>query len=198
MIQLIRNSNESLNTLGRRFNVSSETIRKVKLGLTWKTVMLFLSFASLAEAQVQVMPWVPPGSAGNMLGSDGVNWFSVGSSDHVTLLAWSDGSGPLSNGVKHPYKIPYGGRIQGWTMSCDPPGSVTVDVLRSPDGQGMPGTSMIGSGTKPSITNGFEAFSRSVSDWESPVIADLDKLTLLVSGSDTVTYVQLTIYYSFQ
>lgn len=112
----------------------------------------------------------------------------------VTLVV--DGGGiVLGTGTKNPVKIPYGGTLTGWVMMCKPSGSVTADVFRATDGAGLPVTSIIGAGTKPSITTDVENSSTSFTNWTSTTLTAKDNLAVDLSGITDATYVQLTLYF---
>lgn len=108
-----------------------------------------------------------------------------------------DGSGTvLTTGTKNPIKIPYGGTLQGWVMTCKPSGSVTADVYRSANGAGLPVTSIVGgSGTKPAVASNVENSSTSFTSWTSTTLTAKDNLAINLSGITTATYVQLTLYF---
>ncbi len=115
--------------------------------------------------------------------------------DHsVTLVV--DGSGiVLGTGTKNPVKIPFGGTLQGWLVIGKPSGSVTVDIFRAADGAGLPVTSIIGSGTKPSLSSAVENSSTSFTSWTSTTLTAKDNLAISLSGITTTTYVALTLYF---
>ncbi len=105
-----------------------------------------------------------------------------------------DAGGVLTTGTKNPIKIGLPGTLASWTMMCKPSGSVTVDVLRSATGNGLPVTSIVGVGTKPAISSNVEA-NGLTTDWGSPSLAADDNLAISLSGISTATYVELTLYY---
>lgn len=103
----------------------------------------------------------------------------------------------VTTGTKSAYvKCPYGGTLVGYTMMCSPSGSITVDVLRSADGAGLPVTSMVGAGTKPAISAGVETKGTTFPSWTSTTVTANDNFTLSLSTVDSVvTYVTLTLYF---
>lgn len=116
--------------------------------------------------------------------------------DHsVTFVV--DGAGiVLGTGTKNPVKIPFGGTLQGWTATCKPSCSITIDVLRAADGAGLPVTSIVGlTGTKPFITTAVENSSTDFTNWTSTTLAAKDNLAISLSGITAATYVELTLYY---
>ncbi len=105
------------------------------------------------------------------------------------------GGGVLTTGTKLPgIKISPGGTLVKWTAQCTPSGSVTIDVLRSADGAGVPVTSMVGAGTKPVITTNTEA-KGNITDWGSAVLTSNDNLVVSLSGITSVTSVSITFYW---
>ncbi len=119
-----------------------------------------------------------------------------GSATHAVTLA-TDGSGSvLSTGTKNPIKIPYGGTLTGWLLAGTPSGSVTVDIFRSADGAGLPVTSIVGAGTKPSLSSATEAKSTTFTSWTSTTLTAFDNLAISLSGITSSTYVSLTLYFS--
>lgn len=94
-------------------------------------------------------------------------------------------------------KIPYGGTLTGWTLIASPASSsITVDIIRATDTNGLPSASIVGGGgTKPSISSGVENKSTSFTGWTSTTLNDFDNLAITTSGITTATYVALTLYY---
>jgi hypothetical protein len=117
---------------------------------------------------------------------------TVGLLHLITLYV--DGSGSvLTTGTKNPVKIPIGGTLRGWTMTCKPSGSVTVDIYRSANGAGLPTVSIVGAGTKPAIASNVENLSNDLSSWTSTMITPADNLAVNLSGISTATYVEITL-----
>ncbi len=101
----------------------------------------------------------------------------------------------LSTGTKNPFKTKYGGTLVGWTMMCNPSGSVTADIFRAANGAGLPVTSIVGAGTKPSISSNVENSSTSFTSWTSTTINANDNLAISLSGITTAQYVELTLWF---
>jgi hypothetical protein len=115
-----------------------------------------------------------------------------------------DGAGTaLTTGVKMPIKIPYGGTLTGYTMTCSPSGSITFNIFRAADGAGLPTVSIInsaggggGSGTLPAISGGVEGKSTTFTSWGSTTLTAFDNLALNITTADgVVTKCTLVLYY---
>ncbi len=102
----------------------------------------------------------------------------------------------LSSGTKLPgVKISPGGTLVKWTMECTPSGSVSVDLLRSADGAGVPVLTMVGSGTKPAISSNTEA-KGTITDWTNSMVLNTnDNLVVTLSGITNVTSVTIVFYW---
>lgn len=108
-----------------------------------------------------------------------------------------DGSGSaLSTGTKAYVKIPYGGTLQGWSLIGSPSGSITCDIYRATNTNGLPSASIVGgSGTKPALSTAVENSSTSFTSWTSTTLNANDNLAVNLSGITSTTYVCLTLYY---
>lgn len=138
------------------------------------------------------------GTSGNVLTTHGASanptWTSIIVTHSVTFVV--DGAGGvLTSGTKNPIKIPYGGTLTGWLIIGKPSGSVTADIFRSADGAGLPVTSIVGAGTKPSLSSAVENSSTSFTSWTSTTLTAKDNLAISLSGISTSTYVAVTLYY---
>ncbi len=100
----------------------------------------------------------------------------------------------LSSGTKLPIKIHPGGTLAKWTAMCSPSGSVSWDLLRSANAGGLPVTSMVGVGTKPTISSGVENHG-TITDWDFTVLSDNDNLNITLSGISTCTWAEITFYW---
>jgi len=77
--------------------------------------------------------------------------------------------------------------ITNWTVEApNEAGSIVVDIKRS-------GTSIIGTGNKPTLTASQEAAEVAVSGWTSTAIADQDKLTFNIDSASTLTWVLVSV-----
>lgn len=81
--------------------------------------------------------------------------------------------------------IPYSGNVTSWKIhsitpstGADLSGSIIVDIKRS-------GTSIIGSGNKPTLTSAANASQAANASWTSKVVTAGDTLAFYVSGSPT-------------
>ncbi len=131
--------------------------------------------------------------SGDVTGS-GTTAITTTQSKHVTL--WANGAGiVLGIGTKVPQKIVGGGTLSSWDASCTPSCSITIDLLRSANGGGLPVTSLVGSGTKPAISSNTEA-SGTITDWTgSTTLTDKDNLAISLSGITAATYVNIVFNY---
>jgi hypothetical protein len=119
-----------------------------------------------------------------------------GSATHAVTLAVDGSSAVVTAGTKNPIKIPYGGTLTGWLLIGTPSGSVTVDILRAADGAGLPVTSIVGAGTKPSLSSAVENSSTSFTSWTSTTLTAKDNLAISLSGITACTYVSLVLYFT--
>lgn len=115
---------------------------------------------------------------------------------HAVTLAVDGAGAVLTSGTKKPIKIPYGGTLTGWLLIGSPNGAVTVDILRAADGAGLPVTSIVGAGTKPSLFSAVENSSTSFTSWTSTTLTAKDNLAIDLSGITACTYVALTLYFA--
>ncbi len=147
---------------------------------------LFESFTPITGNQTITL-------SGDVTGS-GATAITTTQSKHVTL--WVNGAGIiLGTGTKVPQKIVGGGTLSSWDASCTPSCSITIDLLRSANGGGLPITSMVGSGTKPAISSNTEA-SGTITDWTgSTTLTDKDNLAISLSGITAATYVNIVFNY---
>lgn len=129
---------------------------------------------------------------------------STGSAQTHALTFTVDGAGqPLVTGVGIPVKTPWGGTLSGYTMTCSPSGSVTVNIFRAADTAGLPVISIIdnaggggGSGTLPAISGGVEGKSTTFTSWGSTTLTAFDNLALNLTTVDgVVTKCTLVLYY---
>ena len=108
-----------------------------------------------------------------------------------------DGNGvAISAGTYSWVKIPYGGTLTGWTLIGSPSGSITVDIIRATDTNGLPVSSIVGGGgTKPALSTAVENKSTSFTGWTSTTLNAFDNLAVTVSGVTSTTYCVLVLYY---
>ena len=114
-----------------------------------------------------------------------------------TVTFVCDGSGSvLTTGTKAYIKIPFGGTLTGWTLIGSPSGSITIDIFRATDTNGLPVTSIVGGGgTKPALSTAVENKSTSFSGWTSTTLNAFDNMAISLSGITSTTYVALILYY---
>lgn len=103
----------------------------------------------------------------------------------ITLVS-SGGGVALTAGTINGTTVMRAFTITNWAIEADVSGNVTLDILRN-------GTSIIGSGTKPSLSSAQSATGTPAS-WTSVAIAAGDIITGLISSPSTITYVNLVAY----
>jgi len=106
--------------------------------------------------------------------------------------------GVLTTGAKAGtfVKAPYGGTLIGWTATCYPSGSVTVDILRSSSGSGYAGLSSItGSGTKPNTSSSTEGSGTSFTSWGSTTITAGDMFEASLTADGVAQYATVDLYW---
>jgi len=118
----------------------------------------------------------------------------AGQDRSVTFVVRTLEGQPIITGVKRSGKIPFGGTLVGWTMMCNPQGSITVQLLRSADGAGLPVSSISGTGN-PAISLSVENHSTNFTGWSSTTLTPFDNLALNVLFVANVNYVTFTLYY---
>lgn len=107
------------------------------------------------------------------------------------------GDSVITTGIKNAYTKSFdAGTLVAWTLICRPSGSITIDILRSANGAGLPVTSIVGAGTEPAVSGGVENSSTSFASWTSTAITSLDNWVPEVTAADgVVDYSQLTLYF---
>ena len=102
-----------------------------------------------------------------------------------------DGGGStITTGVKGTLgPFPYGATIQSWTLDADQSGSITIDILRANNAH--PSSSIVGGGTKPTLSSAQFNGLQTPSGWTSTVLAVNDLLAFQVSTVATVTRVTI-------
>ena len=97
----------------------------------------------------------------------------------------------------------YAGTITKWKLTAAPASSnISFDIFRIASASSglnvLPTATIVGTGTKPSVTTGIEAYG-TPSDWVagsgSITLAENDVLTVKVNTTSTTTYATLTLYY---
>lgn len=81
--------------------------------------------------------------------------------------------------------LTFAGVIQNWTLLADQPGSVTVDILRA--NNAVPSASIIGGGTKPTLSSAQYNGLQAPAGWTSITLAASDMLTFSIATAATIT-----------
>jgi hypothetical protein len=121
----------------------------------------------------------------------------------ITFAVIGNGNGAaITTGVQSAYvKVPYGGKLIGWTLMVSPQatGTNTFDIDRVANGSGLPGSgnSIVGAGTPIQITSGnTEASWANFTSWTSTTVTAKDNFTVNVSAADgTIQYANIVLYY---
>lgn len=116
------------------------------------------------------------------------------SSVSVDIEAFIDGGGSvLTDGLKMWLHIPVAMTITAWHVLADQSGSITVDILRSTTGSGLPASSIVGSGNMPSLSSAIT--NQAVpAGWTSTSLNAGDWVGFNITGSVTsVTKINVTL-----
>jgi len=122
--------------------------------------------------------------------------WSANSSVHSVSIPVQVASGVITDPyTSNQIKTYYGGTLVAWTASCKPSCSATIDILRSADGAGLPTVSIVGGGTKPSLSSTTENSGATFTDWTSTTVTAKDNFAVTVSGITAAQYVNLTLWF---
>lgn len=104
-----------------------------------------------------------------------------------------DGGGnTITTGVKGWVRVANNCIIKGWEVTCQPSGSITIDIYKS-DYAGFPPTaSLVGTGTKPSITSGTKNKGDVLTGWTTTLTAG-DYLRINIESVTSITYLVLNL-----
>jgi len=103
-----------------------------------------------------------------------------------------DGGGvAITTGVKGYFRMPYPAAIAQWSVMADQSGSIAIDVLRL--NNGVPVTSIVGGGNKPTLSAAQFAAPTAPSGWTSTALAANDWIGFQVTSAATVTRVTVDL-----
>jgi hypothetical protein len=104
----------------------------------------------------------------------------------------SGGGVAITTGVKGFLPIPFGATIIGWSIIADQAGSISIDILRA--NNAVPSVSIVGGGTKPTLTAAQFVGNTAPSGWATTLLAAQDYLGFSVASVATVTQATLTLF----
>lgn len=118
---------------------------------------------------------------------------AIGVNNNVAELAFiiSGGGSAITTGAKGFIEIPWAATISAWSVIADQSGSITIDILRA--NNAVPSSSIVGGGTKPTLSSAQFAGNTAPAGWTSTVLAAQDYLGFNVSTAATVTQVTLSL-----
>jgi hypothetical protein len=127
-------------------------------------------------------------------GSGGFVVDAAGVGNNVAELPFiiSGGGIAITTGPKGFVPVPFGALIVGWSIIADQAGSIAIDILRA--NNAVPAVSIVGGGTKPTLTAAQFVGNTAPSGWTSALLAAQDYLGFSVSSVATVTQVTLTLF----
>jgi len=119
---------------------------------------------------------------------------AIGVNNNIAELPFiiSGGGSAITTGVKGYMPIPFGATITGWSIIADQSGSISIDILRL--NNAVPVTSIVGAGTKPTLTTAQFVGNTAPSGWTSTVLVAQDYLGFSVASVTTVTQVTITLF----
>src|SRR5262245_31527607 len=108
---------------------------------------------------------------------------TVGVANNFTDIEFIiDGGGvAITTGAKGSLRIPYAATIGNWSVIADQSGSIAVDILRL--NNGVPVTSMIGGGNKPTLSSAQFVGPTLPSGWTSTAFVANDWITFSVTSA---------------
>ncbi len=114
-----------------------------------------------------------------------------------------DGAGStLATGVREYVKIPANCTLTGWHLTGSPAGNLTLDVWSDALTTPNPATdvtnadSIVGNGTKPSLSNTTYSASANLTNWTTTLVED-EWLAFEVESGNTTTKARLTLDVTF-
>ena len=127
-------------------------------------------------------------------GSGGFVVDAIGVNNNIFGLPFiiSNGGVAITTGNKGFLPIPFAATITGWSIIADQSGSISIDILRA--NNAVPAASIVGGGTKPTLTTAQFVGNTAPSGWTSTALVAQDYLAFSVSTVATVTQVTLTLF----
>ena len=103
-----------------------------------------------------------------------------------------DGGGvAITTGAKGFFRIPWDSVISGWSIIADQSGSIAIDIVRA--NNAVPTVSIVGAGTKPTLTAAQFVGPTAPAGWTSTAMAANDYIGINVSSAATLTRVTLIL-----
>jgi len=90
-------------------------------------------------------------------------------------------------------RIPFGGTVNDWSVEGNISGSATIDVQKASDSATPSYSSMVGAGTKPSISSVVASNGNSISNWDSTTFSSGDKLRFNLDNVSTCKMITLSL-----
>ena len=106
-------------------------------------------------------------------------------------VAFDNGTGVVTTGLKPYISIPYGGIITGWNLVSNISGSIIIDIFRTGFSSALPTHSIVGS-IKPKLTNQIKNQDLSPTGWNRTVTQN-DVFGFYLSGASGINNVSLTL-----
>lgn len=112
--------------------------------------------------------------------------------NQVDLEFVIDGGGvAITTGAKGFFRVPWAATIYNWALIADQSGSITIDILRA--NNAVPTSSIVGGGTKPTLSSAQFAGLTAPSGWTSTSLVANDWVGFTVSTVATVTRVTVDL-----
>lgn len=132
------------------------------------------------------------GTLGQANGGTGITTASNGITTSDIIFVIDGGGSAITTGVKGYVEVPFGCTVSQWTLLADQSGSVTIDVVSDAYSSYGTNTSMVGAGTKPSITTATKNQSAPAS-WTTTSITAGNIVGFNVTAATTVTRVTIAL-----
>jgi hypothetical protein len=111
------------------------------------------------------------------------------------VVAFIDGGGSaITNSSPNPIiwvPVPCALTINTWSLMADQSGSITVDILRT--NAGFPSSSIVGAGTKPSLSSAQTSLNNAPASWTATTLAKDDYIGFVTSGAATITKLNIAL-----
>jgi len=134
---------------------------------------------------------VPLAALNSGLGGFVIDTAGVNNNIAMLPIIIDGGGSVITTGAKGFLPVPWGCTISTWSVIADQSGSITIDILRA--NNAVPSASIVGGGTKPTLSSAQFAGLVAPSGWTSTGLAANDWLGFSVSTVATVTRVTLSL-----
>jgi hypothetical protein len=157
-------------------------------GASWAGAVTFSSTSTFTGA-------VTLNATTYTFGAGAANAFMSGLATEVDVQAFIDGGGSaITNSTPNNIiwlTIPCALTINTWSLAADQSGSITIDILRT--NAAFPSTSIVGAGTKPSLSAAQTSLNNAPSSWTATTLAKDDLVGFVTSGAATVQKLNITL-----